>query len=86
MDDFAKKAFADAEAINDEKEFEAYKKAVVGDFENILTAVAHGVGMVDMNQLSGIILRNGHAVTMAEFVRDLCTICFHLGYEEGRMA
>ena len=39
-----------------------------------------------MNKLSGLLIRNGCADTLAEFVSSIAMICFHEGYQAGRLA
>lgn len=86
MADFAEKAFADAEAINDEKEFEAYRKAVTKNFDKICVTAGAEVGLDEMNKMSGLLIRNGCAEILAEFVSGIAMLCFHEGYQAGRLA
>lgn len=86
MADFGKKAFADAVEIAEEQEFQAYRKAVVGNFDSILNTAGSKAGYGVMNDLSRVVISNGCADTLADFISGIATICFHLGYEEGRLA
>lgn len=86
MADFAEKAFTDAVAISDEKEFQAYRKAITKDFDKICVAAGEEAGLDNMNKLSGLLIRNGCAETLAEFVSGIAMICFHEGYQAGRLA
>lgn len=86
MADFGKKAFADAVEIAEEQEFQAYRKAVVGNFDSILNTAGIKAGYGVMNKLSGLLIRNGCAETLAEFVSNIALICFHEGYQAGRLA
>lgn len=86
MADFAEKAFKDAVAISDEKEFQAYRKAIAKDFGKICAFAGEDVGLDEMNKLSGLLIRNGCAETLAEFVSNIALICFHEGYQAGRLA
>jgi len=86
MDDFAKKAFTEAQAISDENEFQAYRKAISKDFEKICITAGAEAGLDEMNKMSGLLIRNGCADTLAEFISGIAMICFHEGYQAGRMA
>lgn len=86
MADFAEKAFTDAVAISDEKEFQAYRKAIAKNFGTICAYAGEEAGLAEMNKLSGLLIRNGCADTLAEFVSNVAMICFHEGYQAGRLA
>ncbi len=86
MADFAEKAFKDAVAISDEQEFQAYRKVITKGFDKICAFAGEDVGLDKMKKLSGLLIRNGCAETLAEFVSNIAMICFHEGYQAGRLA
>lgn len=83
MADFVEKAFHDAEAIFEEKEFQAYRKAIVTNFDRIIMTAGEDVGLDAMNKLSGLLIRSGHVEDIADFM--IAIICFHEGYQAGRL-
>lgn len=85
MADFVEKAFRDAEAIFEEKEFQAYRKAIATNFNRICTTAGEVVGLDAINKLSGLLIRSGHVEDIADFIIGIAMICFHEGYQAGRL-
>lgn len=83
MDKFVQDAFIDAQNQQANKEFLAYKRAILDRLDVVIDTAAARVGMDRMEELSRAIVLNGQAETLSEFTRELVITGFHLGYNES---
>ena len=88
MDDFVRKAFADANNAANQREADAFDEKIANQIETICTACGFVVGLEDMNNLSQVVLKAGLAETFAEWTRTTMIAAFSEGYrarmeEEG---
>lgn len=80
-DDFVRKAFADADKIIVEKEFDAYKRHIAEDESSAAHVVASlRVGLSKMNNLCEVVLKAGEGDVLVEYAESLLLVGFHLGY------
>ena len=80
-DDFVKKAFSEATAAANDREFDAYRKRIIDNIEPLSVACGIAVGLDKMNELSGLIIKSGLGETFAEWTRMVMTIAFSEGYK-----
>lgn len=85
MDDFVKKAFADATKSAENAESKAFVSRIANNIETISMACGIAVGLDEMNKLSGAILKAGVAETFSEWTRTIMTIAFAEGFSAARM-
>lgn len=71
MDDFVKKAFADATKSAENAEAKAFVSRIANNIEIISMACGIAVGLDEMNKLSGVILKGGVAETFSEWTRNI---------------
>lgn len=83
MDDFVKKAFADATESAKDAEAKAFESRIAKNIETISIACGIAVGLDEMDKLSGAILKAGLANTFSEWTRSVMTIAFAEGYAAG---
>lgn len=86
MDDFVKKAFADATKSTTKEEAEAFENRISKNIESISVACGVAVGLGEMDKLSGAVIKAGAAETFSEWTRMVMIIAFSEGYEAARMA
>jgi len=90
--DWIRKAFekaADDTPFDDpeeELEFQAYHRRIIQDSDVVIQACGMYVGLDKMNALSKVVIESGNVGTLSAFVKNLVTIGFHIGYNEGRKA
>lgn len=81
MDDFVKKAFADADEKFTEKERRAFERSVVEDDAKTVTMMAAlNVGLKTMQALLGAVQKAGMQDPFADYISSVSLISFHLGY------
>ena len=81
MDDFVKKAFADANEQFTEKERQAFDRAVVDDDAKTVTVLAAlNVGLTTMQSLLNLVNDAGMQDAFADYIGSVSLISFHLGY------
>jgi hypothetical protein len=79
MDDFVKKAFADANGAVMRDEFQAWNRTMIDpDIPHL--AAADAVGLAKINDLCGAVIKAGQADTLAQYAHFLMLTGFHLGY------
>jgi len=84
MDDFVKKAFAEAEKSKNKEELDAFKKNVDGNLETIITTIGLCVGLGRMDKLAEVTMKGGCTQIFADFLRESLSLAFHIGYKAGR--
>ena len=84
MDDFVKKAFADANESAEDAEAKAFESRIAKRIEPISMACGIAVGLDEMNKLSGAILKAGVADTFSEWTENVMTIAFAEGYAAAK--
>ena len=81
MDDFVKKAFAEANENFTEKERRAFDEAVVKDDAKTVTMLAAlNVGLPTMQAMLNILNDAGMQDPFADYIGSISLISFHLGY------
>lgn len=80
-DDFVKKAFKDAKASAEDREFNAFKERITDHIEQISIACGIAVGLQEMNELSGAVIKSGVQQAFADWTRMVMTIAFSEGYK-----
>lgn len=80
-DDFAKKAFEEAKASSDNREYKAFKERISDNIEHISIACGLAVGLPAMERLSGAVIKAGAQETFSDWTRMVMTIAFAEGYK-----
>ncbi len=80
-DDFVKKAFSEATAAANDREFDAYRKRIVDMIEPISIACGIAVGLDEMEKLSSAVIKAGVQEALADWTRMVMTIAFSEGYK-----
>ena len=88
MDKFVEDAFKRAQmiSIEEEGEYEAFRRQIVNSKGKILQFAAMMGGLDDIEKISEFTVKNGHALAFAEFVSTLLMCAFDLGYKSGKEA
>ena len=86
MDDFAKRAFRDAEAASADSEFNAYNQSIVEHSDIVMMSICLSVGIDKASDLLEAVQKCGMEETLLRYTRELSVLAFHLGYKEGRMS
>ena len=86
MDDFAKRAFMEAEAASADSEFNAYNQSIVEHSDIVMMSICLSVGIDKASDLLEAVQKCGMEETLLKYTRELAVLCFHLGYKEGRMS
>lgn len=80
-DDFVKKAFSEATAAANDREFDAYRKRIVDMIEPISIACGIAVGLDEMEKLSSAVIKAGVQEALVDWTRMVMTIAFSEGYK-----
>lgn len=80
-DDFVKKAFEEARASSDNREYKAFKERISDNIKHISIACGLAVGLPAMDRLSNAVIKAGVAETLADWTRMVMTIAFAEGYK-----
>ena len=86
MDDFAKRAFMEAEAASADSEFNAYNQSIVEHSDIVMMSICLSVGIDKASDLLEAVQKCGMEETLLKYTRELAVLAFHLGYKEGRMS
>ena len=86
MDDFAKRAFRDAEAASADDEFKAYNERIIEHSDIVMTSVCLSVGIDKASDMLEAVQKAGLEETLLKYTSELAVLAFHLGYKEGRMS
>ena len=86
MDDFAKRAFMDAEAALADAEFKAYDQSIVEHSDIVMMSVCLSVGIDKASDMLEAVQKAGLEETLLKYTRELAVLAFHLGYKEGRLS
>lgn len=80
-DDFVRKAFADADKANADKEFNAFMRKIADDESQSAHVVAAlRVGLQKLDKLCECVIKAGQAEVLAEYADSLLIVGFHIGY------
>ena len=67
-----------------EAEYQAYRRTIVANREQLIFHCGNAVGAEKMNRLSKVVIESGNTKTLAEFIKALLTVGFSLGYKARR--
>lgn len=84
MDDFVKRAFAEATETEMKCEVKAFKEKVLDNIDAILLTIGIGVGVGRMDRLADTVKNGDVKDVFANFLRESLAIAFHIGYKTGR--
>lgn len=85
MDDFVKKAFADAAESAEKAEAKAFVSRIANNIETISMACGIAVGLDEMDKLSGAVLKAGVEDVFSEWTRHIMMIAFSEGFAAARI-
>ena len=86
MDDFAKRAFLEAEAASADDEFKAYNERIIEHSDIVMMSVCLSVGIDKASDMLEAVQKAGLEETLLKYTRELAVLAFHLGYKEGRLS
>ena len=86
MDDFAKRAFMEAEAASADDEFKAYNERIIEHSDIVMTSVCLSVGIDKASDMLEAVQKAGLEETLLKYTSELAILAFHLGYKEGRLS
>ena len=86
MDDFAKRAFMEAEAASADSEFNAYNQSIVEHSDIVVMSICLSVGIDKASDMLEAVQKAGLEETLLKYTSELAVLAFHLGYKEGRMS
>ena len=80
MDEFVRRAFADAIESKKKDEFNAYANTILKNLDVYLDTIAEQVGLDRMEQLSKIVIKNDAHEILADYTKFCVILGFHIGY------
>ena len=86
MDDFAKRAFMEAEAASADSEFNAYNQSIVEHSDIVVMSICLSVGIDKASDMLEAVQKAGLEETLLKYTSELAVLAFHLGYKEGRLS